>query len=289
MVTLAGLLVLGACGERGADPAGREQAEDTFSSNLEDVETYPIFISSEIVVGENRFLVALRDGETDAPVASPDIDVDISFFDLEESEDDPVAEVDTEFLWTSKPRSGVYVATPTFSRPGDWGAEVMVQGEGIEERVRGEFEVAEEPITPAIGDPAPPSNTPTAHGVDDIAQISSDEDPDPRFYERSISEALAAREPFVVVFATPKFCESQVCAPTLDTVKKVSRDFRDVTFIHSEIYEDLEPTNPPVEAVTQWRLPGEPWVFVVDAQGRVAAKYEGVAGEAELRSTLRSL
>ena len=39
----------------------------------------------------------------------------------------------------------------------------------------------------------------------------------------------------------------------------------------------------------EWGLSTEPWVFVVDAEGRVAAKFEGVLSEEELVEVLDRL
>jgi hypothetical protein len=82
-----------------------------------------------------------------------------------------------------------------------------------------------------------------------------------------------------------------VCAPTLDIVKKASPDWPRVEFIHVEVYENLdEPSNlKAVPAVREWKLPSEPWVFVVDGDGKVAAKFEGTLSPAELDEALNSL
>jgi hypothetical protein len=77
----------------------------------------------------------------------------------------------------------------------------------------------------------------------------------------------------------------------LDIVKNVSGAFPDVTFIHVEPY-DLDKTPEelvPVDAALDWGLPSEPWVFVIDGKGLVAAKYEGVLSTKELRNALSSL
>jgi hypothetical protein len=37
-----------------------------------------------------------------------------------------------------------------------------------------------------------------------------------------------------------------------------------------------------VEATSEWGLPSEPWVFVVDDSGVVTAAFEGAASDAEL-------
>jgi hypothetical protein len=102
-----------------------------------------------------------------------------------------------------------------------------------------------------------------------------------------------------VVFATPAFCESRTCGPALDLVKQVAPAYAGrVTFIHVEPYR-LELANgriqpvlsatghpQPIRAVIQWGLPTEPYAFVVDAHGKVAAKFEGPAYPDELKSAL---
>lgn len=282
-------LLLAACGGSGegtpagaSDPATADNAPD----QIADAEAYPIFASSEVVVGSNRFLIGVRD-QNDAPIGSRDLEVSVSF--EPQGDGTPTPTLDTEFLETVPGQRGLYVAKPEFDAAGPWTATVSISGDGIDETISQELEVAEESTTPAIGAPAPASDTATAGDVDSLKEISTAKKPDPRFYEVSIKEALAEGEPFVVVFATPKFCSSQVCGPTLDDVAKVMDDFPEVTVIHSEIYEGLEPNNPPVAAVTEWGLPSEPWVFVVDSDGKVAAKYEGSVGHGELRSALKDI
>jgi hypothetical protein len=249
-----------------------------------------VFASSEVVVGENRFLVGLLDSN-DAPIGSADIEMHITFYDLGESETEPVFDTDMRFIETIPGERGLYMTNATFDSAGRWGAEVAVTGDGLDETVKAAFDVAAAGTTPEIGAPAPASKTLTADDVRKLSAISTDRNPDPDFYELSIKEAIAAQEPFVVAFSTPKFCTSQVCGPTLDIVKKVSRDFPRVNFIHVEVYENLDdPANlKPVRAVREWGLPSEPWVFVVDAQGRVAAKYEGTVTAVELEETLSAL
>lgn len=281
-----------ACGASDSPRPGPNAAASPggFDQPYDDVEAYPVFVSSEIVVGLNRFLLALNDSQ-DAPISSPEVDVDIAFFDLARSETEPAFETETDFVWTIKPVVGLYVANVEFDSAGKWGAELTVNGNGITETVRGSFEVRAQPITVGLGEQAPATDTPTSSDVKKLSEISTDEHPDPRFYRLSIADALKEERPFVVVFATPKFCTSEVCGPTLDIVKNVARGFPELTFIHVEVYENLDdPSNlQPVKAVREWQLPSEPWVFVVDARGRVVAKYEGTVAAEELRPQLQKL
>jgi hypothetical protein len=293
MVLLVALL-LGACSSENStsspSSANNRGAAAAFNQPFTDVKAYPVFASSEIVVGRNRFLVGLLDHH-DAPIGSPKIDMDITFFDLDESATDPVARTGTNFVWIDKPYVGLYRTQVSFDEPGKWGAEVSIRGAGIDEQVKAGFEVTGKPSTPALGQKPPASDTPTATSAAGIKRISTDDDPTPRFYELSIAQALEAGRPAVVVFATPKFCSSQTCGPTLDVVESVASRWPKVNFVHVEPYKlPADPSNlEPVPAALEWALPTEPWVFVTDSSGRLRAKFEGIVSASELNQTLRRL
>ena len=95
----------------------------------------------------------------------------------------------------------------------------------------------------------------------------------------------------MIVFATPKFCTSQVCGPKPSIIKHVAARFPRVNFVHVEPYEPEEVSGKleRVPAVTKWGLPLEPWVLVTDARGRLAAKYEGSVAPKEVQALLRRL
>jgi hypothetical protein len=281
------LLVGAACGS-GSDGGPSAQGPSSFATPYADDEVYPVFVSSEVTVGRNRFLVGLLN-DHDAPVGSPRLDMTVEFFDLDESSERPVSQAAMHWVWIDKPYLGLYAGEVTFHDAGEWGAEVHVSGPRLEETVRGRFEVVTKTSTPALGERVPPSDTPTSADAP-IARISTDNDPTPRFYESSIAEAARAGEPFVVVFATPKFCASQTCGPMLDIVERAARGFEDITFVHVEPYE-LPPDDGlvPVDAAREWGLPNEPWTFLVNGRGRLAAKFEGAVSVAELRGALRRL
>ncbi|HEX2236381.1 MAG TPA: thioredoxin family protein [Actinomycetota bacterium] len=284
-------LLAGACGGGGdGEPASEGDAASSFATPFADNEVYPLFVSSEISVGPNRFLVGLLD-DKDAPVGSPRTEMSIDFFELDSSATEPVSHEDMRWVWIDKPYVGIYAGDVRFPDEGRWGAEVTVSGGGIDETVRSSFEVRARPTTPAVGERVPASRTPTATTRRGIERISTDDDPTPRFYERSIADALRAGEPFVAVFATPEFCASATCGPMLDVVERVASGHPQVTFVHVEPYE--LPADPPdfvpVPAVREWGLPSEPWTFVVDGRGRLAAKFEGAVSASELRAALDQL
>ncbi len=194
----------------------------------------------------------------------------------------------------------MYRASVDLDCAGEWGLEVtarLADGSMAAERMR--FEVHASGTTPAVGQPAPRSDSPTARSLDELRLISTDPDPFPGAYERTVAEVVTAGLPSLVFFATPSFCQTGYCGPTVDLVKSVAIDYADrIGFVNVEPYElhmtanGLQPTLDadgqlqPVQAVLDYGIPVEPYLFVVDAAGDVFAKFEGVVGEDELRASI---
>jgi hypothetical protein len=150
----------------------------------------------------------------------------------------------------------------------------------------GNVVVGDRSKSPAVGDRAFPSKTPT------LADAPADElttrtPPDTELLRVSVAEALERRRPFVLVFATPKFCKSRTCGPVVDVVDAVRRRVPGVTSIHVEIYEENNPALGTNRWVQEWKLPTEPWVFLVGRDGRIGAKFEGAVSERELEAAVR--
>jgi len=283
VVAVAAALSLSACS------SGPEEGDVPTSKGVptpgQDV--FPVVASSEIVVGDNRLQIGLID-ENDAPVRSPKTTLQVDF--IGPGDEDPSDSSTMSFLWTIRPVQGLWVGEATFDRPGQWEAIIALQGGGYDAKVRTAFGVKKEGTTTAVGEKAPAVDTPTASDVADLSEITTDTDPNRSFYRMSIADALEAG-PAVIVFATPKFCTSQACGPTLSIVKDAAKDFPGINFVHVEPYDlDKVPERlEPVPAVTTWGLPSEPWVFVTDGHGRLAAKYEGSVAPRELAAMLRRL
>ena len=153
--------------------------------------------------------------------------------------------------------------------------------------------VRETSRTPAIGAAAPPSVTKTASDAPNLGEITSDPDPDPELYAATIADALRAGRPLIVAFSTPAFCQTLTCGPQLDVVKELKSRYRDsASFIHVEMFDnpneiqgDLSRART-VPAAAEWNLPSEPWTFIVDSEGLVAAKFEGFTTRDELEDAL---
>jgi hypothetical protein len=267
---------------------------------------YPLIpypVSSEITVGSNRLLVNLLDASTNTSTASVDHPLQLRLYDMSLDATQPAFTVDASYLPTIAGLPGLYRAMVPFNHAGAWGLEA-IQDPGTDQALTGRFvfDVRASGTTPAIGASVMAEETPTAADAAAIATISTDDDPDPDFYTTSISAALAVHEPFVVVFATPAFCRSATCGPTLDVVKQAAVDYKGrLTFIHVEPYQltmtdgHLQPVlsadnNPiPIKAVEDWGLPSEPYVFVVGADGKLSAKLEGIVSVDELRAAFAAV
>ncbi len=85
------------------------------------------------------------------------------------------------------------------------------------------------------------------------------------------------------------FCESRYCGPVLDDLLTLVGQFQDrITFVHVEIYTSLQ-GGTTVPAVDAWGLPGEPWLFGVDATGSVVSRLDGAFGHDEQQQLLQGL
>ena len=259
----------------------------------------PVLASSQKVVGKSRLVFSLLD-QSNLPVASPDIHLQMAFYDLCTSPTTPTETLTPTFAWGIVGQRGFYIASPTLTRAGTWGvAIVATDASGKQSTARLEFSVDQSGTTPPIGAPAPSVKTPTLADVGgDVKKISSDPNPDPALYTESIDQALAAHQPFVLAFATPAFCKSAECGPTLDVVKAAIKA-NPILGINVEPYQ-LSWTNGRLQPVLQngdfvtvdatnaYGIPTEPWIFVIGASGRVVASFEAVVAPDELAAAIKA-
>jgi hypothetical protein len=186
----------------------------------------------------------------------------------------------------------IYVAHLRVPRAGHY--LVAARPLGAKERIAalGDLVVHTRSASPMVGARAYPSQTPTlATTGGRTSLLTTRVPPDRALLRTSIAGALAAHEPFVVTFATPRYCVSRVCGPVVDVVDSVRKRFAHtpVRFIHVEIYEDNNPSRGRNRWVRQWHLPGEPWTFVVGRDGRIKTKFEGSLSAGELGEAIRRL
>ena len=214
-----------------------------------------------------------------------------------------------EYLpWTTAGLAGrgIYIAQIRFDQagaatgdtPGTWELHATFDygDSGASLTIGAAVSVAAEHRAPAVGDPAPLSNTPTASDTADLRAISSSPQPDPALYRLSAADAVRAGLPAVISFATPAFCVSATCGPQIDDLSQLAARYRGrANFVHIEVYRNPHlitadrPARELAPAVDQWGLVSEPWTFVVDADGRIAARFEQYVPPSALEGALRAV
>ena len=290
-------LIMAACGPGAASVA--PSASDAWGPPATPPKLTPVLVTNAIAKGKARLLFLYLDAQNKV-ASAPDRTAKVAFYDLAADPAKPVTTVDGEFVWTIENERGMYIAEADFPTAGTWGAEFTTEAPSSPpETVRLTFDVRESTPTIKVGAKAPASKTPTAADVGgDLAKVSTDTTPDPAFYQTSVADALAAHKPFMLVFATPKFCTSQQCGPTLDQLKPVAKANPKVTFINVEPYKlqftdgALQPVldaNGQLQATDitdEWGLLSEPWIYAVDGDGVVQGSYELIISPSELEAIL---
>ncbi len=192
------------------------------------------------------------------------------------------------------PVATVYVANVDLARGEWWGAELAVRTADKEHTLRTRFFVQEKTSEPAIGAAVPRSTQRVLRDVRDIAEIDSSNPPRPALHELTVAEAIASGKPSLVAFATPAFCRTRFCGPVVDSVVAplAERYAGRVLFLHIEPYDLAQARQGRLVAIPeleQWGLTTEPYLFLVDGSGKVAAKFEGITSAEEVEAALRRL
>ena len=260
----------------------------------------PIPITGAFRVGDNRVVFTLTDATGQKQVAAPDRTLTIGYHG---PTGESIAPAPQTFIWAIEGAYGVYAGHATFPTAGKWTADFTTHAPGSPTQTTTfGFDVRQTVEVVSPGDAAPSVKTPTLADVGgDVAKISTDSKPERRFYETSEDAVLAAKKPFVLVFATPKFCTSQTCGPTLNKLKPVAAAHPEMTFINVEPYQlkddngqlqpvlDAQNALIPVDAAIAFKLSTEPFVFVVGADGTVSASFELVFSPEEIEAAIQQV
>jgi hypothetical protein len=136
---------------------------------------------------------------------------------------------------------------------------------------------------PDVGDRAIRMNTLTGADVGgNLTKLSTRVPPAEDLLKDDFADVLG-KKPVVLLFATPALCQSRTCGPVVDIAEQVrAQNGKGVTFIQQEIYQDNDPGKPVRPQVARWRLPTEPWAFVIDRHGKIRSRFEGVFSVGEL-------
>jgi hypothetical protein len=164
------------------------------------------------------------------------------------------------------------------------------------------LEVSADEGTPALGSAVPGGDTPTmvdAHSL--MHHISSDPEPVTAFYTWSLDDALAQHQPTVFILDSYAARPNAACGGALAILHDIFFDYPGLTVVHAEPWETAPgddgmlqldpPGGPPVltDYTTAWGVTDPPWIFVIDRDGRLHAKFTGVVGSDELRAAMASV
>lgn len=195
---------------------------------------------------------------------------------------------------------GVYeLGDVSFDAAGVWEAEVTATVGGTAVTVADAFAVVEEPALPAPGQPALATDNLTldSKGVDPVAVDSRALDgrpvPDPELHQDTIAQALKDGRPVLALFATPVYCMSQFCGPTVEALAELAATGpKDVAYIHIEIWNDFE-ASVVNKAAADWLLRNEdltePWLFLIGADGTILDRWGPLFDVDEVRAEIATL
>jgi hypothetical protein len=274
------VFLLGACGA-----SGDEVVETSPTITPQTITDFRVVVASDDISYQYpRIPLILQDGSDWITGADR---VEVAAFDL--SQDEP------ELVWQGEATRyndyelPYWVVYPEVDHPGEWGLVVDTTLGEATARLQIVVELVEETNSPAVGTTPPASENRTLATEPDLAKLTSAAEPDPDLYQQTIAEAMASGKPSVITFATPGFCQTRYCTPVVDSVSVAKDQFGDAAnFIHVEVYKAFSPLVL-ADEMAEWGLVTEPWTFVLDGDGRIAARLGGPVSPQELADELAEL
>ncbi len=196
-------------------------------------------------------------------------------------------------------RYGAGQATPyypfrfTAPDPGDFVVEASVDGTALPDVHHLRLADPADLALVQVGDLLPTVATPTLddpRGVDPVCTLAGGPC---RFHATSLDRAIRRSGPTVLLVSTPRFCQQDVCGPTVGLLADALADRPDGetwTAVHAEVYVapdagDFTPT-PVVGALG---LAFEPSLVVADATGTVTAALHFTMDATEVAGALDSV
>ena len=175
----------------------------------------PYLVSNAITCGQARILLLFLDSQNRV-VSAPDRTASVAFYDLGRDPSEVGRRPRTARSSGPSPTTAACTSsTSRCPRPGRGARRSRPRPPGQPtETTRMTFDVHDTSTTVQVGQKAPASKTPTLADVGgDVTKISTDPKPNPAFYTTSVADAIAEKKPFILIFATPKFCKSAAVRP----------------------------------------------------------------------------
>lgn len=180
----------------------------------------------------------------------------------------------------------VYVASVEVPRKGTYLAAAVVRLDGRNVVTSPfEFKAGASGGPPRPGEQAPKVHTPTLSDVaGDAARISTREPAAKSLLQDDLFDVYGKR-PVALLFATPALCQSRVCGPVVDVLAQAQAEDSTgkAAYVTNEIYEENRVDRGLRSQPAAYRIPTEPWLFVLDANGRVVERIEGAFSVEEVK------
>ena len=240
----------------------------------------PLLVLGNIsfTVEENRFPFLLREGSQRYPHAES---VTVRVVDTAQAAKPVIWEGQAQEFTDSE--GPYYVVYPAITRSGLWNFEFDVKlTDGTTYSTNQVVNALSTPIGLTAGQVAISSDSLTAAGREKLyGVITTDSTPNLAYYEMTIAQAIASGRPSVIVFATPELCTRSLCNSVLESLDPIYEQFQDrLNFVHVETY-NLE-TGKKVPAIVEWGLEENPWFYLVDTDGTIIYRCEGIFSDEEL-------
>lgn len=178
--------------------------------------------------------------------------------------------------------------TFTFPDPAIYDVTAEYGGESLLATVQ--VFTADQVAPPVVGEAMPSVATPTPTSTLEVDPICTRVPACP-FHATSLTDALAAGSPTVVMVSTPAYCQTAICGPVLDLLMSEAPNHPDLTVIHAEVYmSPADATNlstaPLAPLPDELGLTFEPTMFVLDGSGVVVARADIVVDRTEMQELL---
>ena len=163
------------------------------------------------------------------------------------------------------------------------------EGQPIESR----FEVfaREEVGAPVVGQQLPPAFTATVDAPGQVDPICTLVPPCP-FHSTNLQDVTATGSRIALLVATPAFCQTQFCGPTLGNLIDLAGEREDMIVIHSEVYQRPKAESDNLNEAALAPVPDsygltiEPVLYVTDENSTITARADAVVDRSEMEELL---
>lgn len=148
-----------------------------------------------------------------------------------------------------------------------------------------------EVVSPVVGQQLPAAPTATDSNSLEVDPICT-QVPQCPFHSVSLTDALGQGKSIVLLVATPAYCQTSFCGPTLGNLMDMVNGRDDLTVIHSEVYKNPKAAKGDLAAAPLAPLPEkydlllEPVLYVTDAKGTITTRADATIDRSEMAEVI---